>query len=676
MDPLPAAAPVGGWRAEIDGLRGLAVLAVILNHVRAPLLPGGYLGVDIFFVISGYVITASLLQRSQRAPAAGFADFLAAFYDRRVRRLVPALVACVLITGALVCVVDPSPGTTLRTGIASLFGVSNLYLQSLATDYFAPATELNAFTHTWSLGVEEQFYLLYPLLFWASGCGRRADGPARRRLGFALLLLAVASLASFVWLYGRQPASAYFLGSSRFWEMAAGCLLALAPVWRGPTAATGAALAAVGLVAVLFAPLRLGLPATLAAVLLSVLLIAALASEGPARRVFRWRPLVTAGLLSYALYLWHWSVFALCRWSIGLEGWALLLALTLTVLLALASWRWIETPLRHRPWAARRRGTLAIGLRTSALAGLALALLGGPLQGRLYAGRLPDPTAPAALQRQERRCLLNPELLGGAEKRPPPRRDAAFLRSCLAGEAGQQRRPALLLVGDSFSGVAAPHLAVAAAQRGLAFRSLSGFSCPYPLPFAEVRGATAERCPVIDEALLQRELLAALGPGDVLALRWHAAKPQYLHYPPAPGLPDVGAYDRPLLALAEAVRARGARLLVIGANPVLSSRHLAVLVPQWFNRGSSLARLDPRDNPETRYAHRHEAHLRRLLADRPGIAYVPVMASFCDAGGQCQLRLGDRPLYSDAEHLSPWGFEQAAPALERALDQLLADRPG
>lgn len=679
----------------------MAVLAVILNHLRAPLLPGGYLGVDIFFVISGYVITASLLHRTQQ-PAAPL-ELLGGFWVRRVRRLVPALVVCVLITGLLVCCVDPSPGVSLRTGIASLFGVSNLYLHGLAQDYFAPASELNVFTHTWSLGVEEQFYLLYPLLFLASGCASRPGPAGRRRLALLLLPLGALSLLSFALLHGPHHAAAHYLTSSRAWELIAGCLLALLPgasglrpSWLRRPPALVPALAALALVGLLFVPPSQGLPATLAVVLLSTLLIASLRPGDPTHRFFSSRPLVAIGLLSYSLYLWHWSVLSLSRWTIGLEGWALPVQLALMLLLAAASWRWIETPLRQRAWAPRRRTTLALGLQATGLTALGLALLGGPLQGRLYAGRLPGAAAEGAdalppglreasgqleaMERERQRCLLNPELLGEGRRRPAPRRDAAFLRSCLAapaaaGPTAGPRRPALLLVGDSFSGTSAPHLALVAARQGLAFRSLSGFSCPYPLPFAQVRSATADRCPVVDEALLRRELLAALGPGDVLALHWHGAKSQYLRYPPAPGLPPVDAYDRPLLELAAAVRSRGARLLVIGGNPVLSSRHLAVLVPHWFNRGSSLAQLRPDDNPESRYAHRLDAHLGRLLAGRPGIAYLSVIDGLCGEAGPCPLRQGERPLFSDAEHLNAWGFARLEGQLERSLEGLLAGRP-
>ena len=148
------------YRPEIDGLRALAVLAVIFNHMNKEFIPTGYLGVDIFFVISGYVITASLLSK----PIVNFRSFLLDFYARRIRRLLPALVVFVLVTALLTCLFNPLPGVSLKTGLASLFGASNLWLIKGITDYFAVSTELNTFTHTWSLGVEEQFSLIFPIL--------------------------------------------------------------------------------------------------------------------------------------------------------------------------------------------------------------------------------------------------------------------------------------------------------------------------------------------------------------------------------------------------------------------------------------------------------------------------------------------------------------------------------
>jgi len=167
----PRSGTIGApYRPEIDGLRAIAVLAVILHHLSDRLLPGGYLGVDVFFVISGYVITASLAER----PAASLSDLMLGFYARRIRRLLPALLLCVLVTALLFSLVAPDPGQMLGVGWRALFGFSNITLYHLAVDYFRPAINLEPYAHTWSLGVEEQFYLLFPLLLWLSGFGRGA----------------------------------------------------------------------------------------------------------------------------------------------------------------------------------------------------------------------------------------------------------------------------------------------------------------------------------------------------------------------------------------------------------------------------------------------------------------------------------------------------------------------
>ena len=175
--------------------------AVIVNHFNKEILPSGYLGVDIFFVISGFVITSSLAGR----PSKNLGDFLAGFYTRRIKRLVPALVLFVLITSVLICLFNPSPSASLRTGITSLFGLSNLYLLKQSTDYFAASTELNVFTHTWSLGVEEQFYFLFPFLVWFTGFSRLAI-KGSRNLFWVMAVLSFASLIAFVYSYKtNQP---------------------------------------------------------------------------------------------------------------------------------------------------------------------------------------------------------------------------------------------------------------------------------------------------------------------------------------------------------------------------------------------------------------------------------------------------------------------------------------
>jgi peptidoglycan/LPS O-acetylase OafA/YrhL len=380
------------YRPEIDGMRAFAVVAVIINHLNKDFLPSGYLGVDIFFVISGFVITSSLAGRSSK----NFSDFLIGFYTRRIKRLVPALLPFVLITSILICLFNPSPQDSLKTGITSLFGLSNLYLLKQSTDYFATSTALNVFTHTWSLGVEEQFYFLFPLLVWLTGFGRLAPKGARN-LFWVVGALSIASLIAFVYLYQTQQSAAYFLMHTRLWELSAGCLLFLSlkhshRSLRGlenvpPLMVTGA------IVAVLFVPLQFAVQATAAVVVLTIVLINCLRSGTTAYHLFTHPQVVYIGLISYSLYLWHWGVLSLSRWTIGIHWWLVPFQLALMLLLAVTSYRYIETPLRRSEWAAVRWQSICYGMGASAItAFLILALVKIPpyLSLSLYAGRRPS----------------------------------------------------------------------------------------------------------------------------------------------------------------------------------------------------------------------------------------------------------------------------------------------
>ena len=173
------------YRPEIDGLRAFAIIAVIINHFNKDFLPTGYLGVDIFFVISGYVICSSISRRR----SLNFKEFILSFYERRIRRLIPALIIFVLITSILISFFSPKPFGQIGTGFASLFGVSNIALFWKSKDYFSEIITLNPFTHTWSLGVEEQFYFFLPLIAWFTGFAKGIKNGEKKFLFIILFFL-------------------------------------------------------------------------------------------------------------------------------------------------------------------------------------------------------------------------------------------------------------------------------------------------------------------------------------------------------------------------------------------------------------------------------------------------------------------------------------------------------
>lgn len=340
-------------------------------------------------MISGYVITSSLYDNIGRS----LGDLLAGFYVRRIKRLVPALALCVAVTSIAICLFDPTPAFSLKTGIASLVGLSNVYLYRQTTDYFGGSASLNVFTQTWSLGVEEQFYIFLPFLVWYTGFGR--IGPqGSRRFGRMVGVVTFGSLLAFVYLSNRNQAAAFYAMPTRFWELGAGCLAySILNRCGGPPFAVIARIGRWSVVPLALLVVALSLrrdlfaSSTIVVVFLTTFIIAILQPETTAYRLLSSRAAVFLGRISYSLYLWHWSVLTISRWTIGIHWWSAPFQAGLMLVLAIGSYRFMERPLRHAEWSTVRWKT--IGLGVGALFGVTVLLvaLGKPFAGTLYTGR-------------------------------------------------------------------------------------------------------------------------------------------------------------------------------------------------------------------------------------------------------------------------------------------------
>ena len=323
-------------------------MAVMVNHFDHTLLPGGYLGVDVFYVISGFVITQSLMSH----PTTSFLPFISGFFARRVRRLLPALLIFVLVTSFAISCFDPSAEPTILTGMAALVGLSNLLLFYKSTDYFGLSSELNAFTHTWSLGVEEQFYLVYPFLFWGLAASLKKS-LGRGAFKGLIALFSILSLAGFVILYPNHQPLAYFLMPTRFWELGAGCLLYLS--WAQLSSDSSRVwlwlqhVAPWLLVGIFLMPMTHPVAATVAIAFLSGFSIISLTKKGPTAALFGRPLMVQIGQMSYSIYLWHWGVIAISRWTIGIHPWSIPFQVLLIFGLSWMSFTYLEKPFRKLP---------------------------------------------------------------------------------------------------------------------------------------------------------------------------------------------------------------------------------------------------------------------------------------------------------------------------------------
>jgi peptidoglycan/LPS O-acetylase OafA/YrhL len=374
-----------GYRPDVEGLRAVAILLVVAAHAGVRILKGGFVGVDVFYILSGYLITGLLVQEATTTGHLGFARF----YARRLRRLLPGLLLMLAVTcGVALLVLPPTelPIQAANAASAALW-LSNFQFAFWDWDYFAPSSDTALFLHTWSLGVEEQFYLVWPLMVvLAMGAWKRVvRAPTMSRLKWLFVGIFIASFAlSLYWTYHR-PAFAFYLMPSRAWQFALGAIVFLvagSPAFdTHPSIGKSAWLRPagwLGLTMILFGAWIINpagsypggwalLPSFGAA-----LVLAAGAYKGNVgvHRVLSWRPMQALGRVSYSWYLWHGPVLRIGTTLLDTSnGWTRILLVVLSLLIAAASYHLFETPIRRkRRLVARPRWAIVGALAVMAVA--------------------------------------------------------------------------------------------------------------------------------------------------------------------------------------------------------------------------------------------------------------------------------------------------------------------
>lgn len=654
------------YQPEIDGLRAIAVVSVIINHFNRDVLPSGHLGVDIFFVISGYVISASL----HKASGGSFADLFLGFYVRRVKRLVPALVLCVLTTGIAICLFDKDPGVSLKTGVASLFGISNIYLWRQTTDYFGALAQLNVFTHTWSLGVEEQFYIFFPLIVRLTGFGRRSSG--HLLFGSVIGTLAVGSLIAFAWLNPAQSPAAFFLMPMRFWELSVGCLtfvaVANARQVALPPLKGGSLVALVGLIGALFVPPEFSVYSEIAVVLLAALLIASICPQTVSYRLLAHPAMVYVGRISYSLYLWHWSVISISRWTVGIHLWSVPLQAALMLVLADLSYRCVENPMRRANWSLVRWGSIAYGSGALAAAAAVLLVLAVPLSGRLYTGKLPTMVAAGADSLMDvyampdgrsswrgGKCILSDNRQVG--KTIP-------VEECTLGDPVDARHRVLVL-GNSFAAafVQSFDQLVQSDKYSVTLASSWDASVVPEIPnTTQWNEANDDYWDRVVPSLMSR-----LRPGDSVFL----ANDMAVFSPENPSADleqRLTQLRTGLTKLSDRLSERGIRLVVLHGNPLAREAACApeAAKPQWFAPFGSPCHFLPKERTLARRARLDE--VLSSLRDQGKIAVVDLINIFCP-GEICTYEAADGEiLYRDVwSHPSVEAARLSAPVIRNVL---------
>ena len=686
-------------RADIQGLRALAVALVVADHV-AGRPSGGFLGVDVFFVISGFLITGILVREHERSGRISLVDF----YRRRIKRILPAaLTVLVVVVGLTRFLLTPARRSGIRDdAIWSAFSLGNWRMVSLGTDYQHATDAVSPLQHYWSLGVEEQFYLVWPLLLLGVAAAAWAGGTARRRAALSIAVLSAVSIGYGAWETAAHPTVAYFSTFSRGWELGAGALLALAANrLRGLGPVTRNTLSAVGLGAIALATLIVdpGSPNPVPGALLPVAGTAAVIASGIGgaprasalltNRVASW-----LGERSYSLYLWHFPLVVFVGVLLPAHDIGFVAATAMLSLLAAAfSYRFIEEPFRRRSWRRWRSTGLQEGsVRRPVATAIALLTAAAAVVVLIFASRTPPTFQPVAVTGLFPAAASSTALAGRQQAVTTalaatrwPRLDPAPAR---LGPAA--RAPEWIVDGCLGDDDFAPEPPVPNATR-----------CTYGLPTARhtavllgdsvaiswmpgLRSAlgadwrievwTDRECPAVavNNTAIDGSAVPNCGPMRRAAeerIRRISPDLTILSSSPA-SLSDLVSGAKGAAAEAE-WRAATARTL--GRLAPLTGRLVLLDPPPDMRTAADCAALvsgprycvAPVDSAYLRVHHAQAAALAAL--GRSNLSYPSTLPWFCASDGRCPSFVGTSPTVTDGRHLTDSAARDLAPLLRSAL---------
>ena len=631
----PAVNSKNNYRADVDGLRAVAVLLVVIFHLNPSLPHGGFVGVDIFFVISGYLITQILAREIETGSFS-----ILNFYERRIRRIFPALLAVLLAT-SVAALLTMWPGELVsfsKSLLAATFSYSNLLFWS-QTGYFDGAAATKPLLHTWSLAVEEQFYIVFPLILYL------AHRYARRLLPALVVGLALTSFAVSCWLVSSRSSAAFYMPYSRAWELLTGSMLALrlVPTPRGRFQRELAALLGLALLGLAGLHYSSETPFPGAAALLPCVgaaLIIASGSSGPTLigRVLSLRPVVFIGLISYSVYLWHWPLLVFARLvAPDFANGHLRFLATMTVLslvVGALSWRFVEVPARRgRMRALSRRGVFALsGSAAALLSVMAIAAVASNgLDGRFS----PDAVRLAAFADAPQQMRVGVCFIAATDQLSDYQK-----KVCL------RRKPDVknyLLLGDSHS--AALWYGLAHEMREVNFMQASFAGCP---PVLDTNPKML--CGKFADFLFNHYLPTHRVDGIVLTARWSSPE-------------EFASLDKTIDWAAR----RGIPVTVVGPVPEYDLALPTLLADGIKDNDSDLA---------SRHLETRLFDLDRLLEQKASrdwhVQYVSPLHLLCEHGSCPEYADADRttPLLVDTDHLSNAGSALVARKLA-GVDQFL-----
>jgi peptidoglycan/LPS O-acetylase OafA/YrhL len=630
------------FRGDIQGLRGIAVLLVVLYHVGIPRFAGGFIGVDVFFVLSGFLISGLLIEETK---VTGRIDF-AAFFARRIRRLLPAS-ALMLITTLIAASLLLSPIEQITIGKAALataFYGSNFFFMRNGVSYFDARVEDNPLLHTWSLGVEEQFYLVWPFLLLL--CVRLVRGTAKA-VGFAAL--AGVSFALCVWLSYRYPAVAFYSSPSRVWQFALGALgwLAVAQADRLPAAgpSIGWTALAVLIGSALLITRSIPYPGVVALVP-SLATAAILATSAPvlANPLLQW-----LGKVSYTWYLWHWPILVFATLLVpGLTTAGKLVAVTAALAISYVSHVFLENPLRYHPRLVRhaRRSILLGAAITAGAAAVGLGLYGYAVQITRRPEQQPFVNAMSDRPGRDRGCMS-------------AWRDKTFAE-CTFGNAQSPR--IIVLFGDSHAEQWLPVLEGIA--RGHSFRLVTFLrgACPVAIVEPSVQDAHLQECSQWQKRALAR--IAALRPNAVILGSYQAsfANPAF-----ASDVDRGGQWTRAYHSLFTSLTVSGSQIVVLRDSPRPHTN-----VPLCLSRAEHIRLFDKErcDIPRDAAFDTRVAQAQQAAALGVDVHFVDLTARFCDAS-ECPAVINEIVVYRDDSHVTTRFAHSLTRDLENDLMPLL-----